>query len=135
MISQISAIPEPMHPSYRQFIRRLVRFLQNEQRIMFLVNRIIRSEKFMQLIDQEGFDNESGNELMEIVQNNLLENFADDSVAELENSYSRSRSRSESNETIENMDDSYSRDPLMTIIMYIVIGFALYLAYKHFNKL
>jgi hypothetical protein len=80
MISQISSIPEPLHPNYKQFVRRLVSFLQNEQRIMYLVSKVAANEQFMELLKIEGFDNSSNNNIMDIVQDNLLENFAEDTV-------------------------------------------------------
>jgi hypothetical protein len=125
MINQIASIPEPIHPSYKQFVRRLIKFMHNERRIMLLANKIVQNERFINLLGQEGFDNESGNEINAIVQNNLLETFSEDATNAV-NSHAQ-------NNVIETMD-SYSKDPIMTLVMYVVLGFAAYTIYKQYNK-
>jgi hypothetical protein len=147
MISQISAIPEPLHPNYKKFVRRLVSFLQNEQRIMYLVSKVAANEQFIELIQYEGFDNSSNDNMMNIVQDNLLETFAEDTVENMENS-ARSNSNSNSNSSsnsnsnssstsiesyVEPMD-SYQTDPSMSVFIYVVLAVCAFLLYKNYGN-
>jgi hypothetical protein len=129
MITQIVSIPKPIHPSYKQFVKRLVKFLQNEKKIMMLGNKIVKNERFMELIGQEGFNDETGNEINVMIQNTLLESFSDEATNEVK----KMASSSSQYGLIEQMD-SYTKDPLMVLVMYVVLGFAAYTIYKNMNK-
>jgi hypothetical protein len=61
-----------------------------------------------------------------IFSNNLLETFSDEATNQVKKNTS-------SNGLIENMD-SYTRDPLMVLVMYVVLGFAIYTMYKQYGK-
>jgi len=137
MISQISAIPEPLHPNYKQFIKRLVSFLQNEQRIMYLVSKVAANEQFMELLQVEGFDNSSNDNIMNIVQDNLLETFAEDTVENMNNSYSpNSSNSSKDSNSIESFIeplDSYRKDPSMSVFIYVILAVFAYIVYKQYS--
>jgi hypothetical protein len=145
MISQISAIPEPLHPNYKQFVNRLVSFLQNEQRIMYLVSKVAANEQFMELLQVEGFDNSANNNMLNIVQDNLLEEFAEDTVENMDNaSTNSSNSSRDSNSSNSSRDsnsvesfieplDSYKKDPTMSVLMYVVLAICAYLVYRKYS--
>jgi hypothetical protein len=144
MISQISAIPEPLHPNYKQFVKRLISFLQNEQRIMYLVSKVASNEQFMQLLTIEGFNDDANENIMGIVQDNLLETFAEDSVENMQTSYSAKSTSSNSvdsdSDSVDSVEsyvermDSYKKDPLMSVFMYVVLAVCAYIALKYYGK-
>ena len=114
MISQINTIPGPLPHKYNQFVKRLTTFLQNEQKIMSLVSKVTDNEQFMELLTIEGFDNSSNDKLNNIIQENLLETFANDTVNNMENMYSK------------------KSDNTMNVVMYLLLIVSLYLVYKQY---
>jgi hypothetical protein len=129
MITQIASIPEPIHPSYKQFVKRLIKFLKNEKRIMMLGHKIVKNEHFMELLGHEGFNDETGNEINVMIQNSLLETFSDEATNEVK----KKVSSSSQNNLIEQMN-SCTKDPLMVFIMYVILAFVAYTIYKNMNK-
>ena len=61
MISQILSINEDLDPNYKNFIMRLISFLNSEEQIMHLISKVVLNNKFMELLnldnDIETFDN------------------------------------------------------------------------------
>jgi hypothetical protein len=140
MISQINSIPEPIHPNYKQFMKRLVSFLETEQQIMLLVTRVASNEKFIQLLSIEGFNNSTNDEIMNIVQDNVLETFADNTVEHMTNNVRRKKAEksTSSDYSVESYYEkmsSYRDDPSMSIFIYAILAVCVYIVYKHYaNK-
>jgi hypothetical protein len=80
MISQIQAIPEPIHPNYKQFLSRLMVFITNEKRIMKLASKVASSEHFVESLHVEQFNNNSFDDVMSTIQNNILEMFDETTI-------------------------------------------------------
>jgi hypothetical protein len=152
---QINTLKGPVHPSYKQFIDRLNKFLENEKSLTKLGNKVSTNEKFMELLEQENFDNSSIDELHNILQDNLLESFAEETIENFDQvggeisretsvtssissiSSISSTSSTSSIDTIENFDEelsSYKSDPLMTILIYVVLAYLIYMVYKNYGK-
>lgn len=109
MISQILAIPEPLHPDDKRFLNRLVSFIINERRIMALARRVATNEKFIELLHVEHFGDNSYDNIMSII-----------------------------SQYIKNPSDEYYKNDkcefdMMPILLLIVIGLIAIIVYRYYK--
>jgi TPP-dependent indolepyruvate ferredoxin oxidoreductase alpha subunit len=121
LINQIGNIPEPVHPNYKRFVSRLVKFLENEKKILSLTNKVANNKKFLKLMEMESFNGESATEMMDIIQDGILESFTQETINNMDLS----------EQTIERMTTEDNEDPIVGLLMYVLLGVMIYVTMKY----
>ena len=124
LINQIGNMPEPVHPNYKRFVSRLVKFLENEKKILSLTNKVANNKKFLKLMEMESFNNESSTEMMDIIQDGILESFTQDTIDNMDLS----------EPTIETMSNDTTEDPIVGLLMYVLLSVMIYVSIKYYKK-
>ena len=117
MVDDIESIPQPLHKNYKFFLDRLKYLIKNKQLFIKFVINVTADDNLINLLQVENFDNDSYNNIDNIIENKLLETFAKDD-------YKRK------SVPIENFNELNGKN----VFIYFIIGIILYMFYRNWKK-
>ena len=117
MVNDIESIPQPLHKNYKFFLDRLKYLLKNKQLFIKFVINVTADDKLTNLLQVENFDNESYNSIDNIIENKLLETFAEDD-------YKKTSDRFE----------HFKKPNGNNIFIYFIVAIIAYIMYRNWKK-
>ena len=124
MIDDIKSIPQPLHKSYTFFLNRLKSLLKNKKLFSKFVIKVTDDNSLIDLLQVEKFDNESYNSIDNVIENKLLESFAEEDFNNTSNSI----------KYVNGSNEYFNTPNNQNLFIYLVIGIFLFIIYKNYNK-
>ena len=116
MVDDIESIPQPLHKNYKFFLDRLKSLLKNKKLFIKFVVKVTADDSLIDLLRIENFDYESYNNIDNVIENKLLESFAEDDY-------------NKTSKSIEHFGNSSNN-----MFIYLIVGIFLYMMYNNCNK-